>query len=66
MNYSSADVKCCFYVDDTRNTIKCEGFISDVTVNKFTTAKTKKKHYEKKCCDNYRKCRLYRALEMKY
>ena len=66
MQYTSVDVKCPFYFKDTRNTIKCEGIITSTCINTFGTAKTKKDHYEEKCCNKYRGCKLYRVLEQKY
>lgn len=66
MEYSAENVLCPFYEGETRNSIKCEGIISVTCSNNFSTIKTKKKHYELKCCDNYRRCEVYRALEQKY
>lgn len=66
MQYGAENVLCPFYKVETRNTVKCEGVISATCSNNFSTTKTKKEHYEEKCCNKYRDCKLYRILEEEY
>lgn len=66
MIYGSQDVICPFYKDETANTIRCEGVISDACVNNFINKSEKKGHREIYCCDDYEKCPLAEALNMKY
>ena len=66
MEYGAENVKCPFYKSETRNTVKCEGIISETCSNNFSTSKIRRKHYKEKCCNNYKQCKIYRVLELKY
>ena len=46
-SYGSADAKCPFYEDDTKNAIKCEDFIGETCKRGFKNAVIKKKYKEK-------------------
>ena len=66
MVYGSVDVKCPFYKDETKNTIRCEGIFSSAVSNNFETSTHKEKHKVECCCTRYQDCVLYRAVYAKY
>lgn len=66
MQYGDVDIKCPFYIEQTKNTIKCEGIVSVTCSNNFSTTKAKREHQSIACCDKYRGCAIYRILELKY
>ena len=66
MVFGSQEVLCPFYKDETKNTIRCEGLISDACINNFVNKKEKKEHKEIYCCDDYKKCPIAEALYLKY
>lgn len=66
-SYRGAYVKCPFYLDDTRNSIICEGAFQST---RCTTGSQNHgritKILEEFCCDDFERCPLYRAVESKY
>lgn len=66
MRYEAVDVKCPFYKDETKNSIKCEGIVSVACINNFDNAREKKKHKAKYCCDQYNSCPLNKSIMLKY
>lgn len=65
-SYGAADVKCPFYHEETRNAIKCEGVFSKTCTFNFENAIKKKKHKEKYCNLNFKKCPHYEKANAKY
>lgn len=65
----NADVLCPFYnFDDPHiKRIVCEGFVEDSTL---AQTYLRKKDYQTQlrvfCCENYKKCEVYRMLMEKY
>lgn len=66
MVYGSQDVKCPFYKDETKNTIRCEGIFSAALSNNFDSAQSKKEHVKKYCCKHFKECSLYKVVNQKY
>ena len=66
MEYGAELVKCPFYKDESKNSIRCEGIISITCSSNFGSTKEKKKHREKHCCDKYKDCDIYKLVDMKY
>lgn len=66
MVYGSQDVKCPFYKDETRNTIRCEGIFSNAISNNFERALKKNSHKSTYCCKDYQSCPLYKSVYAKY
>ena len=64
--YKSNLVKCPFYKDETKNTIRCEGIFSEAIQHNFAEAKTKKAHRNNCCCCDYRRCPIFTIVEEKY
>ena len=59
-------VKCPFYKDETKNTIRCEGIFTNAISNNFEYSGQKRKHRDAYCCKKYRDCTLYRVVTSKY
>lgn len=56
-------VKCPFYREDKRDTIKCEGTIPDSnSINTFLRHEDKKLQMTLFCEEDYQKCEHYRAV----
>ena len=66
MHYRSNLVKCPFYRDETKNTIRCEGIFSEALSNNFEFTKIKKSYRNEHCCRNYNDCQMYKMLDNKY
>ena len=66
MVYGSQDVKCPFYKDETKNTIRCEGIFSEAISNNFEHSNKKHIHRKTYCCTNYSNCPLYKSVYAKY
>lgn len=72
-NYGTYKIICPFYKDETKNAIRCEGFISDTSassvssINAWESSKIKK-DYQKKYCRtfHYGMCVLAQELLKKY
>ncbi len=64
--YGSANVKCPFYDEETRNKIKCEGVFSKTCDQNFETSIKKKKHKEKYCNKDFYSCPHYKQVRPKY
>lgn len=65
-SYSSEKVKCPFYDEETRNSIKCEGTFSRTCNQNFINSKAKQKHKEKYCNYDYLSCPHYEQVNKKY
>lgn len=66
MAYESKQVKCPYYRDETKNTIRCEGVFSPAISNNFESSNAKRE-YEKNICDEkYTDCELFKAIGKKY
>lgn len=65
MIYIAENIKCPFYKEENKNTIKCEGLFSPELTNNFLTAKKKQEYREAHCCVKYMECELYKANEKK-
>lgn len=66
MQYGSEKVKCPFYKEDTKNSIRCEGVISIACSNNFEAAEKKRQHLELYCEKEYEKCPHAKVLYEKY
>ena len=66
LQYGEENIVCPFYIEQSKNTIKCEGIISVTCNNNFSTAVEKREHQLRTCCNNYRSCAVYRILDLKY
>ncbi len=66
VQYGSEKAKCPFYNVETRNTIKCEGVFSKTCTHNFENAIKKKKHKEKHCNSDFKKCSHYEKVNAKY
>lgn len=64
--YGAESVKCPFYSDETKNTIKCEGTFSAFNAFVFGSAAQKKKHKHKHCNWDYIHCPHYQQVQEKY
>ena len=64
--YGSETAKCPFYQDETRNTIKCEGELSQYCVQIFKTADEKKTHKSEYCDSKYVNCVHWKRVYKKY
>lgn len=64
--YGSEDVKCPFYKQETRSAIKCEGDFAESCTYGFKNPDKKKKHKERYCNTDYKKCPHYSEVEAKY
>lgn len=65
-DYKSNLIKCPFYKEETKNTIKCEGVVSVALQNNFRGTKDKKVFRKKHCCKDYENCPLYSLINIKY
>lgn len=65
--YGAESVKCPFYSEETKDTIKCEGDFSVFNIHIFESGKSKLKH-KTQFCDkfNYKKCSYYKTVMLKY
>lgn len=66
MNYNSKNVKCPFYVDNSKTSIKCEGDATQQCIHLFPNAAEKKAHFELFCCGDHKTCKHARNIEKKY
>ena len=66
MVYGSQYVLCPFYKDETVNTIRCEGLISEACSNNFQNKGEKQAHWENFCCKHYELCPYAQKLYEKY
>lgn len=66
--YGSADAKCPYYEEDSKNAIKCEDFIGVTCKRAFKNAVKKQSHKEKYCdsIENCKKCPHYKQVDKKY
>ncbi len=68
-SYADAYAKCPFYQysDSKQLRIVCEGYTSQASVTtRFRYSSRQAKYLRRYCCDNYKQCRLYKAIEAKY
>lgn len=66
-SYGEEKVKCPFYKEETKNSIKCEGIFGCTCVHNFASSKEKKNHKEKYCDEFYfKKCILYQSVNSTY
>ena len=66
MQFGSEKVVCPFYVDETRNTIKCEGIFTATSQNNFVNSIKKQHHQEIYCYNDYERCLQAKILLEKY
>lgn len=67
VNYGSEKVKCPFYLEETKNAIKCEDFIAMSCNRIFENAVCKQKHKEKYCNTyRYKSCPHFLKVFEKY
>lgn len=62
--WTDADVRCPFYVSDTREgrSITCEGCMDDSSVTtKFRTLERKDRHMGRYCVCRFETCPIYRC-----
>ena len=52
MDYGAVNVLCPFYKDETRNSIRCEGIVSDACVNNYADVNGKRAHKRNYCCSS--------------
>ena len=64
--YKSNLVKCPFYKDETKNTIRCEGIFSEAIQSNFELTKSKKAFRNECCCCDYRRCPIFILVDEKY
>lgn len=64
--YGSEQVKCMFYKEESKNTIRCEGEFSITCTFNFTTSTEKKKHKRKYCNKGYSECPHFKRVKNKY
>lgn len=64
--FGSENVKCPFYDEETKNSIKCEGAFSKTCNQNFDNSETKKKYKEKYCNKDYNNCSHYKQVNSKY
>lgn len=65
-DYGAVNVKCPFYCEESKNSIKCEGIISTTCKHNFETSLQKKKHKEKYCNRDFMSCPCYGEIKIKY
>lgn len=58
--------KCPFYVEEDKNTIKCEGLVSTQSIHRFNHKSDKDGHKDKFCNNLYSACKYFQAVEKKY
>lgn len=59
--------RCPFFKKDGEREIFCEGVVERGTVRLgFSYAGHKKRYFEKHCCENFKSCVLFRAVNEKY
>lgn len=59
--------QCPFYLRHERNTISCEGLAFRTTIKTtYENQKKREKVMGDFCCEQYKKCPLYRAIYEKY
>lgn len=67
MSRDAKEIICPFYKDETNDSIRCEGYISDTCLNTFNDISRKTKHRESYCKTfDYFKCILADSLIEKY
>lgn len=68
MVYGSQNVKCPFYKDETKNSIRCEGAFSATVTNNFANTKDKYAYMKAFCygIKSCEKCTLYESVMDKY
>ena len=64
--YGSEKVKCPFYKEETKNSIKCEGVISINCTQTFEDAHKKISFKSKYCEKDYFNCEHFIQVEKKY
>lgn len=64
--YGCETAKCPFYQAETTNTIKCEGDISQYSVQIFNGKEKKKAHKRTYCDREFKKCAHYMRIFKKY
>ena len=62
----TSNVKCPYYIRESRLSMTCEGFISDEIVMRFTCEKDKETFQEKECYHYPNGCIICNANEKKY
>ena len=65
-NYGAEYVKCPFYREETKNTLKCEGEFSETCTFTFQHRQNKNLHKAKYCKTEYCKCPHFLKVRKKY
>lgn len=66
MSYRGSNVRCPFYKDDTPCAIKCEGLVSQVCAQNFSTRDEKIGYMRRYCECDYTHCIIAQKIEEKY
>ena len=65
--FDDVDVKCPFFKASDKRQVTCEGITDDCIIKLvFFSEKKRNSHHRIFCCENYKKCEIYRMLEEKY
>lgn len=65
--FTSSGVRCPYYKDESKNSIRCEGIVSCSVVNNFSVSGDKKAYMQKFCRqDSFASCIIYKAVNEKY
>ena len=66
-SYRSSYVRCPYYIDDTRNSIQCEGIgCADKTTSGFVSSRDCTEFFEVYCCNYCEDCPIYKIINDKY
>ena len=65
-SYCDKSVRCPFYRKETKNSLKCDGLISNTCNHNFETAIQKKKHKSNYCTWDYFNCHYYKQINIKH
>ena len=67
MNYGGENIKCPFYLKESKYTITCEGLESGTELaTKFPSGEAKKEYQVHNCYHGKNGCAIMRLLEKKY
>lgn len=65
-SYGSVRVRCPFYKEETKNSLKCEGTFCESCIFAFKTTFEKEVHRDKYCIRDYENCPHYSLVDDKY
>lgn len=66
-NTLSSLARCPFFKKTDEREIFCEGVVERGTVRLvFSSPVQKKRYFERNCCENFKNCTLFRAVNEKY